>query len=64
MAAFTLNPDQRQRDNERQEELEELGIDFVRFTTDDALKDLARTLARLRTICSPSPAKSGEGVGG
>ena len=58
------DPEQRQRDGERQKELEETGVSFVRFSNDDVLLGMPGTLARLRTLCSPSPAQSGEGVGG
>ena len=55
-----LEPEELQRDIERQQELQEAGVSFVLFTNHDVLLGMPETLARLRTVCSPSPAKSGE----
>jgi uroporphyrinogen-III synthase len=60
--------DQRRADLDRQTTLEELGINFYRIQASAIDADIGAVLDRLadhvRSIISPSPAKSGEGAGG
>jgi very-short-patch-repair endonuclease len=67
-------PGRRLLDAQRQEDLEDLGLRFIRFRAEDVAADAAIVVAKLATaisslaanVVSPSPAtqESGEGAGG
>jgi very-short-patch-repair endonuclease len=61
-----LAAEQRGRDQERQSELEETGLRFLRFSNDDVLFALEAVLIRIASVSPPPPrgTKSGEGAGG
>ena len=60
-----LEPVQRQQDRERQFELEEKGLSFLRFTNEEVTISLDSVVARIANF-SPSPVRyeSGEGAEG
>jgi len=56
-------PEVQQRDVSRQQNLEELGYTFLRFTSAEVANHMEQVLARIEACLTPSPSPSDDGEG-